>query len=130
MNAPQPPPQPPDPTLFDQPSGAELRDRGISAVLAADTAAHRGFRPDVERVIDALIASGTEFSADTVWDRLPADVQERISPNVVSAVFRIRSNQGAIRSVGVAKSTRPRRRCGIQLTWVGTDHAGQHQEAS
>lgn len=128
----QQPPSPTEPTLFDdpEPTGAELRDRGIADALAADVAPQRGLRDDLEAVLDRLIASGAVFTADDLRRRLPRDVDQRVGPALVGAVFRVAANRGAIRACGWATSERPGRHRGVHRTWIGSDHADQHQEAS
>lgn len=124
---------PPRPTLFDDPqplTGAELRDRGHEATLDADAAVHRGFREHVEAALDQLAAAGAVFTADDVRRRLPRDVEQRIGPALVGAVVRVYANRGVIRACGWAPSERPGRHRGAHRQWIGSDHAGQHQEAS
>ena len=102
-----------------EPTGAQLRDAGIDAVLAADVAVHRGFRKVIDAALDELIASGAEFSADDLQLRLDDTTRASAAPNLVSAAIALASRQGRIRHVGWGTSTRPARHCGVQRRWVG-----------
>lgn len=110
-------------TLFDvdpeQPTGEQLRAEGVAACLAADDAPHRGLRQLVEDVLDELIASGRVFDADDVRRALPADVQQRISPNLTPSVFSEYSRRGLIRPVGWSRSLARSRHRGSFRRWLG-----------
>lgn len=102
-----------------QPTGGQLRDEGVTAAIAADTAAHRGHRDAIEQALDELITSGRAFTADDIRSRLPAEVQERIPPPLLPAVLRAACQRGLIRHVGWASSTRATRHAGPLRRWVG-----------
>jgi hypothetical protein len=100
-------------------NGAELRDRGVEAALAADLAGHRLYREDVEAVLDRLAAAGRPFTADDVRAQLPDDVRERMSPALLPAVIRTASSRDEIRALGYSTSRRASRHHGVHRVWRG-----------
>lgn len=104
---------------FQEPTGAELRDAGVSAVLDADEAVHRGHRDRIELALDELIVSGVEFCADDLRERLDEDTLHHCSPNLVSAVIAVAARQGRVQQTGWTTSARPARHHGALRTWVG-----------
>lgn len=111
-------------TTEPTPTGAQLRDQGVSDVLAAATSAIRDYRTDVECVLDELAATGRAFTADHVQKRLRALHGDtwHPSPNVVSAMFSSYAGHGWITCVGYDTSKRPGRHAGLLRIWRGTDH--------
>jgi hypothetical protein len=105
-------------------TGAELRDRGVEAALAADLAGHRMFRQDVEAVLDRLAAAGRPFTADDVRAELSADVQQRMSAALMPAVIRTAARREEIRCVGYTVSARARRHGGVLRVWTGVPAGG------
>ena len=101
-----------------QPSGAELRDRGIADALAGDLAVHRSHGDAVRETLDALIAGGVEFTADDLRRELPDDVRTLVSPAVLGSLFNTAARHGEIRCTGFAVSTTPSRRAGVLRRWV------------
>lgn len=101
------------------PTGRDLRDQGLTAVLAADEAVHRQYRRAIEQALDELIVEGIEFTADDVAERLPQDVREHAAPSLVSAVFAVYSRQKRIECVGFGTSSRRSRHCGAVRRWIG-----------
>lgn len=116
------PPSQEQPTLFDDapPTGEQLRDAGIGAVLAADSAPHRDYRVHVDAVLVRLAATGRPFTSDDVWDGLPADVRDYVHPNLIGASVRTTSGRGEIECLGLATSGRPSRHKGAVRLWRGT----------
>ena len=106
-------------TTDQQPTGQQLRDAGIDAVLDADAAVHRGYREAIEAALDGLAASGIEFTADDVAERLPQDVRDHAAPSLVSAVFSVYSRQKRIECVGLGTSSRRSRHAGAVRRWIG-----------
>lgn len=101
------------------PTGEDLRDEAIETVIAADEAPHRNHRQAIEKVIDDLIATGEEFTADSVTKALDEDTRTLASPYLVPALFRCAAQAGRIRVVGYAVSERPTRHKGIVRVWRG-----------
>ncbi|GGU61734.1 hypothetical protein [Lentzea flava] len=112
-----------------QPTGAQLRDAGVADVLAADQAVHRGYRDEIESVLEELIASGAEFTADDLQARLTDDTRLRAAPSLISAVIAVAARQGRIRQTGWGTSTRPTRHHGVLRRWRGPDMPGQVPDA-
>lgn len=102
-----------------EPTGRDLKNAGIDAVLDADAAVHRGHREAVDAALDVLIAAGGEFSADDLQARLDDETREHAAPNLVSAVISIAARQGRIVQTGWGTSTRPARHRGVIRTWIG-----------
>lgn len=102
-------------------TGQQLREQGISDVLAADTAPHRGYADLVREAIDTLIKSGEPFDAEDVRhlvsERYPTAVAH--SPNVLPAVFGAMASAKRITAVGMRKPTRRSRHYSRNLVWVG-----------
>lgn len=93
--------------LADQ--GAALAGTGAPGVLASD------WRTKAEARLAALIASGSEFSAD--------DLVETVGmppvANMVGALFRQAAQADRIRAVGFTQSSRPAAHARVQRTWKG-----------
>ena len=104
-------------------TGAQLRDAGQDAVIAADTAAHRGYAALVAEGVDHL--AGLPFTAEDVRshieDRHP-DARPH-HPNVIGATLGGMANAGRIRAVGYRQSTRPTSRCRVLRVWQVTPQA-------
>lgn len=103
-------------------TGAELRDQGVADAIAADTAVHRGLRTDIEAILDTLAQSGQVFTADDIRRFLPADVRDRIPPNLLPAVVRTASMRGEIEHIGWGISIRSSRHAGPVRRWIGAGH--------
>jgi len=73
----------------DKPTGQQLRDAGVDAVLAADEAVHRGHREAIDAALDKLIAAGAEFSADDLQLALDDETRRLAPPNLLSAVIAV-----------------------------------------
>jgi hypothetical protein len=109
-------------TLFDlpdEPTGRQLRDEGVAALLDADAAPHRGRRQYVEDILDTLIASGRVFDADDVRRALPDEVRNQLPVNLVPACFGEYSRQGRIKQVGWSRSRVRSRHSGAFRRWIG-----------
>lgn len=100
------------------PTGRDLCDQGLTAVLAADAAVHRGHREAIDAVLDELIAAGAEFTADDLQGRLDDDTRQHAAPNLVSAVIAVAVRQGRVVQTGWCTSTRPARHRGALRKWV------------
>lgn len=105
-----------------RPAAESLRDQGISDVLAADCAPHRQYATLAQGVVLAY-PSGWRFNAEDVR----ADVTnhhpgapEPHSPGLLGGVIRGLSEQGLIRAVGWAQSTRASSRCRPVRVWQVT----------
>lgn len=109
-------------TTHPEPTGEQLRDEGVTAALAADTAAHRNHRAAIEAIIDELVAEGSVFSAETIRARLDDDTITSMSPGLLPACLRRYSQHGRIVSLGWTTSARPERHCGPVRMWRGTAH--------
>jgi len=103
----------------DKPTGQQLRDAGVDAVLAADEAVHRGHREAIDAALDKLIAAGAEFSADDLQLALDDETRRLAPPNLLSAVIAVAARQGRIVHVGYGTSSRPARHRGVIRTWIG-----------
>jgi hypothetical protein len=100
------------------PTGAQLRDEGMAAVIAADHTPHRDVRKHLETVLDQLIRERRPFTADDVHARLTSDVP-RYSPNLLSAIFNAYGRAGRMTHIGWASSDRPTRHRGALRVWIG-----------
>ncbi|WNV89022.1 hypothetical protein [Umezawaea sp. Da 62-37] len=92
----------------------------MAAVIDADEAVHRGYRTHIEAVLDALVDAGAPFTADDVHEGLPEDVQRRMAPNLLPALFSAYSSADRIVRVGYTTSTRTARHAGVIRQWIGT----------
>jgi hypothetical protein len=100
-----------------EPTGQQLLDLGLSNVLAADLAVHRGHQFLVEQALDVLIRRNQPFTADDVRHLLgPAFRPATL--NLVGAVFAGYHRAGRIHPVGWCGSARPVRHHGAQRIWV------------
>ncbi|UYL87799.1 hypothetical protein SEA_ONEDIRECTION_37 [Gordonia phage OneDirection] len=104
-------------SVKDRTTGRRLRDDGSSAVIAADTAVHRGYSDHVRSALNELIESGVEFDADDVRARIP-DGAVPHSPNLLPAIIGGYAAAGRIRSVGMTRPARASRRHSRNLVWV------------
>lgn len=102
-------------------TGMELRDQGVAAVIAADTAAHRSAAPYLREALDAFIESGQAFSADDIREALAENVVVRRElanrPNLMPAVIANAAKAGRIEAVGFCRPSRSSRRSGRNLVW-------------
>lgn len=98
-------------------NGKALRDDGQSAVIAADTAVHRGAGDHIRDALDHLIKTGYQFTADDVRALLPADVEPH-SPNLLPAIMGGYAQAGRITAIGMCRPTRASRRHSRNLVWV------------
>lgn len=103
-----------------EPTGEDLRDEGVAAVLDADEAVHRGHRKVIEEAIDVLAESGETFTADDVQSALDDETRLRAAPNLIGALFNHYRNAGRIERVGWTTSTRTARHAGVLRQWTGT----------
>ena len=105
-----------------EPTGAQLRDAGVEAALAASEAVHREHvRAAVEAALEGLISSGREFDADDLWDALDDDTRRRTPGTLVSALFAGARAAERIRIVGYGCSNRPSRHRGVFRRWIRAD---------
>lgn len=83
-------------------NGLDLKHRGVSDTLAADTAPHRLAAPHIRAEIQRLADTGATFTAEDVRERLTPDVLDKIRdrPNVLPAVFAAVARTGAIVPTG------------------------------
>ncbi|QLF83885.1 hypothetical protein SEA_MOOSEHEAD_44 [Gordonia phage Moosehead] len=103
--------------MGDLTTGRALRDAGTSAVVAADTAVHRGYADHVRDALDELIAAGVSFNADDVRALIPNGVEPH-SPNLLPAIIGGYAAAGRIRAVGLVRPARASRRHSRNLVWV------------
>lgn len=98
-------------------TGAEARDEGVEAVLAAATAVHRaGGLESMREALDAFIDAEEPFTADDV--RHLADNPQLHHPNVLSALFSQAARQGRIRPIGdPIRTARRTRHGGLVRRW-------------
>lgn len=107
-----------------EPTGQQLLDLGVSNVLAADLAVHRGHQFLVEQALDTLIRRNEPFTADDVRQLLGPSFRPA-TLNLVGAVFAGYHRAGRIRPVGWCGSARPARHCGTQRIWTAAVAAGE-----
>ena len=103
-------------TTTPAPTGAELRAEGVDAVLAADTAVHRGYAPLVREAVESL---SDDFDAEDVrlWiDVVHPEVRPH-SPNTLPATLGGLAHAGRIRAVGWRTATRPSSRQRTLRVW-------------
>lgn len=101
-------------------AGKALRDEGMSAVLAADTAPHRSYGEIAREVIDQFIEEGRTFTSEDVRAEIPSNVEAH-HPNVLPAVLGSLASAGRIRRVGEYHSTRLSRRYGRNSFWKAAE---------
>jgi hypothetical protein len=106
--------------MIDEPTGVELRDSAIEAVLTSDEAVHRGRRAFIDKAIDALIEEGGEFTSDDVRARVDPEVLALASPMLLPAVMRALAQSGRVQTIGWTVSTRRSRHCGPLRVWRPT----------
>jgi len=94
----------------------DLRHEGMAANLAADVAAHRSYGALVRDVIERLIPSGGEFSADDVRRMLPPNAEPH-HPNVLPSVFGTLAAQGVIVRCGEVNAARRSRHGSRNAVW-------------
>lgn len=104
------------PPARDLTEGRRRRDEGAQAAgSAAPGALVADWRLKAEAALKDLIASGAEFDAD--------DLVERVGmppvANMVGGVFIGASRAKRIRAVGYSQGTRPASHARVQRTWVG-----------
>lgn len=104
-------------------TGAELRDQGIEAVIAADVAVHRSAGTFIRHAIEDLAHSGHEFTADDVRGVLADNPKVvtalREHPNLMPSFFAHASRSGLIEAVGLYRPSRSSRRASRNLVWRG-----------
>ncbi|AXH48378.1 hypothetical protein SEA_POLLUX_48 [Gordonia phage Pollux] len=98
-------------------TGRALREEGTSAVVSADTAAHRGYGDHVRNALDAMIAAGEPFNADDIRAQIPDGVEPH-SPNLLPAIIGGYAAAGRIKSIGMVRPARASRRYSRNLMWV------------
>ena len=101
-------------------TGAQLRDQGQAAVLAADVSVTRGYADLVVEAVEKH--AGYDFTAEDVRrfiDRVYPDARPH-SPNVLPAVLGSLASAGRIRAVGHTRCTRSSRRHGWMRVWQVT----------
>ena len=104
-------------------TGLDLRDAGVAATLAADTAAHRDAAPTIREAVEALAATGRPFTAEDVRGRIAGDphvvreIGERT--NLLPAVFSAAAGAGTIRAIGYTRATRRSRHASVLRIWQG-----------
>ena len=95
-------------------NGRQLRDEGVDRNLAAR--GEQDFATIAREIIDAFIASGEVFSADDVWDRMPAGI-EPSHPNVMASIFNSYSRRKLTVTVGFTQAKRKSRHAGMIRLW-------------
>lgn len=116
-------------------TGAQLRDQGQAAVLAADVAAHKGYGDYIREAIDIKATHHTDpWTCDDV--RLLASTIARIegvdftpSPNLLPALIGNAVGRGVIVRVSDATSTRRSRRAARVGRYLGARHADTPRSA-
>ena len=102
-------------------TGMDLRDQGVAAVIAADTAAHRCASPYLREAVDAFIEAGLPFSADDIREALAENVVVRRElanrPNLMPALIANAAKAGRIEAVGMCRPSRSSRRASRNLVW-------------
>lgn len=104
-------------------TGMDLRDQGTAAVIAADTAPHRGAGDFIRSVIQDFAALSIEFTADDIRDALrdndtvTRELYHR--PNLLPAHLGSAAHRGLIEAVGLYRPTRASRRASRNLVWKG-----------
>jgi hypothetical protein len=88
-----------------------VRDVGVQAALNFDSE----WRDAAQEALAELAASGLEFTADDLRDR----VGEPMSPNALGAAIRAASAADLIRHVGYRRSRRISRHAGVIGVWKG-----------
>lgn len=92
-------------------TGDMLRDQGILAVVAADTAPHRRAAPAIREAVEAFAAAGERFTAEDVREALRDNehaVREmRSRPNLLPAVMRDAARKAGARVVDWTEASRP-----------------------
>lgn len=99
-------------------TGDLLRDQGIDDVLAADTAAHRGYADLVTEGVHAFVKAGIDFTADDIRDWIDRHHpgREPHHPNAVGAAIRTAA-KGLASPAGFVESTRPSRHSAVIRVW-------------
>lgn len=104
-------------------TGLDLRNAGIAATLAADTAPHRDAAPFIRQAVEDLASTHREFTAEDVRARIAGNehVAQEIAdrPNLLPAVFSGAANAGLIRAVGYTRATRRSRHASVMRVWQG-----------
>ena len=102
--------------------GRELKDQGVTNVLAAATAPHRvAFKEAASAIIDQYIAARQPFTADDIAHALESSTApDPHSHNVLPALINTYARRRLITKVGYVESKRASRRCGIQRLWLAT----------
>lgn len=100
-------------------TGTDLRDHGQESVIAADTAAHRGYGDLIHQAMDELITADVPFSAEDVRDIVTRDHPTAVahSPNLIGAVMAGYAKRGVITEVGFTRPRRATRRHSRLLVW-------------
>ena len=101
----------------------DLRNQGMEAVIAADTAPHRGAGEYIRAAIRDFADLGQPFTADDVREVLrdnPTVVRELYArPNLLPAHLGSAAHLGIIEAVGLYRPTRVSRRASRNLVWKG-----------
>lgn len=104
-------------------AGIDLKNQGVAATIAADTAANRLASPIIRDSIEAFAAQGQEFTADDVREALAgnSDVVRALHdrPNLLPAVFSGAAKSGRIEAVGYTRATRSSRHASVLRIWQG-----------
>lgn len=102
-------------------TGPDLRDAGVADVLAADTAAHRGYAELVEHAIAVLALHRETFTAEDARELLERTFPDARahSDNVLPAVFAGARARGLIRPVGYTQAQRPSAHARVIRVWQG-----------
>lgn len=104
-------------------TGTGLRAEGQGAVLAADTAPHRGYADYVDEAVQALMDKGMEFTAEDVRLLIPEGVRAH-HPNVLPAVLGGMAANGRIVAIGHRQCRRTSRRAGWMRVWTAAPRTG------
>lgn len=110
-------------TQITRPTGIELRDQGMEAVIAADVSVHRGAGEYIKDTIAELARTGREFTAEDVRAELAGNPKVvdalAMKPNLLPALMGSASKSGQIISVGMRRPKRASRRASRNLVWIG-----------
>ena len=95
---------------------AEADRRGLEGQRVALNASDVRWKSAAEAALRELAASGAEFTADDLHDRVQHLAS---SPHALGAIIGTAARRGEIVCVGVSTSTRASRHGGLQRRWVG-----------
>ena len=100
-------------------TGPALRTQGVADVLAADTAAHRGYAELVREAVDVLGCSGDPLDAESVraWIESTYPDARPHHPNVLPGAMKALAEKGRLVPVGWREASRPCARGRVLRVW-------------